>query len=95
VNKQAAEKVKQDIERFVHIPDAVHEIGLSLGAVGVFSTWLSHYQQGELMGIVQACGYGRPLDPEFAGYVRELMESGVMPEKYKNAKYQQDLEDIR
>lgn len=94
MNQQAADQTRHEVENFVYIPDSIHDIGLSFGAVGVFATWLSHYQQGELMGIVQACGHNQTKVPEFAGWVRELIDSGVMPEKYKNIRMNQDLEDL-
>lgn len=81
-NREAAAAAKRKVESQTHIPDEIHDVGLSLEAIGLYTRWLSHYQQGSLEGIAQAAGYEN-LTRETLIAIQDLRNSGVMPDNYK------------
>lgn len=94
VNNNAIAKAKEEMENPRNLPGCVRDAGLSLGAVHVLEIWLMRYQRGELLGVVQACGYSRMLDPKFVASVRELISSGIMPDRYVTERQEDDEEAL-
>lgn len=92
VNERVIAQAKDQIENPRNLPACLWDTGLSLGATHVLEIWLMSYQRGELPGVVQACGYSRMLDPKFVSAVRELISSGVMPDRYVTERQEDDEE---
>lgn len=90
MNKDKISKTRREIEGFTHLPESLHETGLSLGAIGLLLTWLSYYQHGATLPLTRVASEENLADPAFGEILRELKESGVMPEGYHGLASQQD-----
>jgi hypothetical protein len=85
MNKDLAAKVRSQVEDVTHVPDALHDLGLSDTAVGLFVRWLRYYQHGDVLALVQAVGYiEAQRDPEIPAAIAELRESGILPSVYRH-----------
>lgn len=92
MNKEKIIDTRREIEGFTHLPESLHETGLSLGAIGLLLTWLSYYQHGATPPLTRVASEENLADPEFGEILRELVESGVMPANYYNLALVEDRE---
>lgn len=82
-NEDLAAQIRDQVENVTHVPDGLHDLGLTDTAIDVYVRWLRYYQHGEVYSLVQAVGYiAAQQNPEIPAAIAEVRKANILPSMY-------------